>query len=317
MNFNIGNPLKNPFIGPILVASIIIVVIIFLIIPKMSQKNEMTKLQNNAVSSINKLKKIRSYYTSNVISKVKNHTELKINYNHKEDDTTIPLPATLLHNLSQILPDNGMSVNMFSNYPFPNRQDRVLDRRKQLFQMGSIRRSLNILMDPYAAPEVTHEALATQELRKITASVGEQEKTYRDRMKELHKRAIRQVPFLAAMYGGMEIMAGAAKAVTFPFKEVAKAAFGRKETVETKVSKEVQGKSFMETTAKATTRSAVVSVPASFNYNGRRADPAIIVRDHISIHSVAYAIPFIIDPFPGPGRSLHFSRPNIAHILTI
>ena len=120
------NPFANPFTGPILVASIIIAVVIFYIIPDLSKKNEIEKLQNNAVSSINKLKKIRSYYTTKVISKVNNYSDLKINYDHNDELKTIPLPATLLHNLSQILPDNGMQVNMFSNYPFPNRKDRVL-----------------------------------------------------------------------------------------------------------------------------------------------------------------------------------------------
>lgn len=121
------NPVFNPFTGPILVASFIIAIVVFYIIPDLSKQNEVAKLQESAVSSINKLKKIRSYYTTKVISKVNNHTELNINYNHNEDLETIPLPATLLHNLSQILPDNGMTVDMFSNYPFPNRKDRILE----------------------------------------------------------------------------------------------------------------------------------------------------------------------------------------------
>jgi len=121
------NPIVNPFTGPILVASLIIAVVIFYIVPNLSQDNELVKLETSAISSINKLKKIRSYYTSKVIAKVNKHPEISINYDHDQHDTTIPLPATLLHNLSEILPDNGMQVSMFSNYPFPNRENRVLN----------------------------------------------------------------------------------------------------------------------------------------------------------------------------------------------
>ena len=122
-----SNLVLNPFIGPILVTSFIITIIVSFIIPDLSQQNKIRQLEDSAISSVNRLKKIRSYYTVNVISKVKKYTDLNINYDHKEKAKTIPLPATLLHNLSQILPENGMRVNMFSNYPFPNRKDRVLE----------------------------------------------------------------------------------------------------------------------------------------------------------------------------------------------
>jgi len=150
------SPLLNPFTGPILVASVILAVVVFYLIPDLSKQNEIAKLENNAVSSINKLKKIRSYYTAKVISKVKKHSELSINYDHEDEVKTIPLPATLLHNMSQILPDNGMSVNMFSNYPFPNRKDRVLEADQQ-----------EALAFIEQNPFKTHTKLVDEETRKV------------------------------------------------------------------------------------------------------------------------------------------------------
>jgi osomolarity two-component system, sensor histidine kinase NIK1 len=120
-------PFINPYTGPIVVASLIILVLVVSVVPDLSSKNQIAQLQSKAESSVNKLKKIRSYYTTNVIGKVKKNTDLNINYDHAQKEETIPLPATLLHNLSQILPDNGMTVNLYSNYPFPNRAERVLD----------------------------------------------------------------------------------------------------------------------------------------------------------------------------------------------
>ncbi|MEA2017372.1 MAG: ATP-binding protein [Campylobacterota bacterium] len=120
-------PITNPYIGPITVSALLIGYLALFILPDMSHKNEVTKIEESSIAKVNKLKIIRSYYTSNVIGEVKKHTNLKINFDHKIDNTTIPLPATLLHDLSAILPQDGIKIKMFSSYPFPNRANRILD----------------------------------------------------------------------------------------------------------------------------------------------------------------------------------------------
>lgn len=122
------SPFSNQFIGPIIISSIIIVALIIFYIPKVSKENQIESITQSALSTVNKLKKIRSYYTTNVVNDIKNRSNtMKINYDHIDKEDTIPLPATLLHNLSEILPENGRKVKLFSHYPFPNRKDRVLD----------------------------------------------------------------------------------------------------------------------------------------------------------------------------------------------
>ena len=128
MNFKkLFSPILNPYIGPILVIAIILFVLIILILPKYSHENKIEQLTNRAVEITNNLKKVRSYYTESVINVIKSNTNININYDHKDKNDTIPLPATLVHDLSAIIPEKGMKIKMFSNYPFPNRKDRVLD----------------------------------------------------------------------------------------------------------------------------------------------------------------------------------------------
>jgi len=58
----------------------------------------------------------------------KNHA-MKINFDHANKLDTIPLPATMIHDLSKIISDggDGMKLKLYSNYPFPNRASRTLD----------------------------------------------------------------------------------------------------------------------------------------------------------------------------------------------
>jgi PAS domain S-box-containing protein len=150
------NIITNPYIGPIIVLSLIILIIIGYTIPNISHENKIIQLKNKAISSVDRLKKIRAYYTANIVKKVKAHTNLKINYDHMLRDDTIPLPATLLHNLSEILPQNGIKIQMFSNYPFPNRANRVLnDYQKKSLQW--------IEKNPYK----TYVNLVTQDNKKV------------------------------------------------------------------------------------------------------------------------------------------------------
>ncbi len=117
----------NPFISPIIIVAIIIIFLMVTVLPELSLKNEVQKLEKQALATTTKIRKIRNYYTSNVISKVKDVDSIHINYDHYTHKNTIPLPATLLHDLSNILPQDGIRLKMFSKYPFPNRANRILD----------------------------------------------------------------------------------------------------------------------------------------------------------------------------------------------
>jgi methyl-accepting chemotaxis protein len=82
-------------------------------------------LANQQVAS--EFKTIRTYYTDNVVSKVLKESSLKASYDHKINAMAIPLPATLLRDLSALLADKDTTIALYSEFPFPDRKDRVLD----------------------------------------------------------------------------------------------------------------------------------------------------------------------------------------------
>ena len=72
---------------------------------------------------------IPSNYTKNVVIPVKKAKAMKINFDHKANADTIPLPATMVHDLSKLISqsESGVKLKLYSNYPFPNRASRQLD----------------------------------------------------------------------------------------------------------------------------------------------------------------------------------------------
>ncbi len=121
----------NPYIGPILAVTLIIIYLTFFLLPNYSKENKEAQIIKESLSTINNLKVFRSYYTSNILSKIKKHTTLNANYDHAKVDTTVPLPATLLHNMSELIAQDAMTIKMYSKYPFPNRNNRVLEDYEQ------------------------------------------------------------------------------------------------------------------------------------------------------------------------------------------
>jgi hypothetical protein len=82
----------------------------------------------SATATIEQFKALRGYYTSEVVAKVKAAGTMGVGVNHGDADT-IPLPATMIHELSERLSksQSGVQLRLYSAYPFPNRSGRVLD----------------------------------------------------------------------------------------------------------------------------------------------------------------------------------------------
>jgi methyl-accepting chemotaxis protein len=74
---------------------------------------------------------IRTYYTENVVNKVVKEGTFRPSVDHKNDTRAIPLPATMIHDLSELLSRQDTTLNLYSEYPFPNRKDRQLDAFQQ------------------------------------------------------------------------------------------------------------------------------------------------------------------------------------------
>jgi hypothetical protein len=92
------------------------------------KKNSIETAVASAKSTILQFKFMRSYYNDNIVPKAK-EAGIKIDFDHKGKSGVIPLPATMVHDLSQIMNEkgDGTKLNLYSSYPFPNRKDRVLD----------------------------------------------------------------------------------------------------------------------------------------------------------------------------------------------
>lgn len=83
----------------------------------------------NATATIDQFRILRGYYTDRVVKKVKGGSDLQISFDHAQNEKTIPLPATMVQDLSALLAEktNATQVKLYSAWPFPVRKDRVLD----------------------------------------------------------------------------------------------------------------------------------------------------------------------------------------------
>jgi len=86
----------------------------------------------SARATVEQFKTLRGYYTAQVVNKVKTASAMKVSVAHDAADT-IPLPATMVHELSEALgkSESGVTVKLYSAYPFPNRASRKLDGFEQ------------------------------------------------------------------------------------------------------------------------------------------------------------------------------------------
>ncbi len=112
---------------PVPMLLIISLIVAWFVIPSLIIENSRETAIHSAVQTANQFKTIRGYYTKNVIKKVIKNKGVKPSFNHAKESDGIPLPATLIHDLSELLKKNNTTISLFSQFPFPNRKDRALD----------------------------------------------------------------------------------------------------------------------------------------------------------------------------------------------
>ena len=118
----------NPIIGPIIIASTVLSLLAIFYLPTLSLSNQKEKIIVDSTQIVDYLKTFRTYYNEFVVLKLINKSDIKVDYNHEFSSDTIPLPATTIYNLSERLTKNQyIKIKFFSDYPFPNRANRVLD----------------------------------------------------------------------------------------------------------------------------------------------------------------------------------------------
>ncbi|NOR58065.1 MAG: DUF3365 domain-containing protein [Sulfurimonas sp.] len=147
MNNFFKKTFKDSMIGPIALITTIMLVGLLYLVPYLSKEQDKKDAFLESQRLATYIKMFRSYYNSNILSKIKKHTDLKVNFDHKNFTTTVPLPATVVHDLGEIFTSGtDASVQMYSDFPFPNRKDRVLDK----FQQESLEHVLKNPDEPYS-----------------------------------------------------------------------------------------------------------------------------------------------------------------------
>ena len=96
-------------------------------IPQVTEQRAVAEAIESAESMVSQYKNIRAYYTKNVIKPVLSNSDLKPSANHLNDPNAIPLPATMIHDLSGMTQESGMQLKLYSAFPFSNRSSRQLD----------------------------------------------------------------------------------------------------------------------------------------------------------------------------------------------
>jgi len=102
-------------------------IILTLYLSKSVRENAEASALPPAISTVQQYKTIRSYYTENVVKKVLAGSDIKPHFDHKKNANQIPLPATFIHDLSEEFSSQGMTLKLYSKYPFPNRINRRMD----------------------------------------------------------------------------------------------------------------------------------------------------------------------------------------------
>jgi methyl-accepting chemotaxis protein len=116
---------------PIPLVVVIGMAVIWFVVPRVVKEIATEGALTASQQIATQFKIIRTYYTENIVNKINIEGTFKPSVDHKNDAKAIPLPATMLHDLSALLSKQDTRVNLYSVYPFPNRKDRQLDAFQQ------------------------------------------------------------------------------------------------------------------------------------------------------------------------------------------
>ena len=112
---------------PLIVLSLLSVIISYSYLSTTIKASTVESAKEMAVDLVGQYKRLRKYYTQNVISEVVKTDGIRPHYEHAGANGIVPLPATMIHELSKMMEEKNISLNLYSAFPFPNRKSRVLD----------------------------------------------------------------------------------------------------------------------------------------------------------------------------------------------
>ena len=98
---------------PIIALIALVSLVLAIFIPQQLNRTVIDGVIQNSQSTVEQFKILRKYY------------------NHKNDPKKVPLPATMIHDLSGLMKDKGIVIKLYSAFPFPNRENRQLGSFEQ------------------------------------------------------------------------------------------------------------------------------------------------------------------------------------------
>jgi methyl-accepting chemotaxis protein len=115
---------------PIPLFAIVAIAAALVVLPQVIASNSIADAERAALETVNQFKELRGYYTKNVVAKAV-AAGLTATPEHAQDPNSIPLPATLIHDISEVLKSRDTRIQLYSTLPFPIRAERKLDEFQQ------------------------------------------------------------------------------------------------------------------------------------------------------------------------------------------
>ena len=112
---------------PIVVIFLMILGFLYSYIPQIIAANTIRQAIASSENTVTQFKILRDVYSKAVLSEVIAHSDLIVSSDFQNNNGIVPLPASLVQEISRKLQDKGTQIRLYSPYPFPNRKDRELD----------------------------------------------------------------------------------------------------------------------------------------------------------------------------------------------
>jgi len=112
---------------PVPIVTVVALIVGWLTIPQVIRDNVRKDSVETAQQIVFQFKALRKYYTQNIVTKAIKTGSLKPSVDHKGSANRIPLPATMIHDMSRVLQSQSTRITLYSGYPWPNRSRRQLD----------------------------------------------------------------------------------------------------------------------------------------------------------------------------------------------
>lgn len=125
--------IKRQLLLPVAILTILMAVIIYSFLIIKNEENIVNSVATYTKSTLTQYKYLREYYNHEIVSVLNEHSNAKMDIFSKKEKGTIPLPATLIQDLSSYIngKNSGTTIKFYSKYPFPNRENRVLGEFEQ------------------------------------------------------------------------------------------------------------------------------------------------------------------------------------------